>query len=79
MLAKFPEVVRESGERLQPHLPALYAADLALAFNAFYEAAKVIEAETLELRAARLRLVNSVRMVLRNALELVGITAPDRM
>ncbi len=79
MLAKFPEVVQESGKRLQPHLPALYSADLAIAFNAFYEAAHVIEAETPELRAARLRLVNSVRIVLRNALELVGITAPEKM
>jgi len=79
MLAKFPDVVLESGKRLQPHLPALYAADLALAFNAFYEAAHVIEAETQELRAGRLRLVNSVRVVLRNALELVGISAPERM
>jgi len=79
LLAKFPDVVLEAGERLQPHLPALYAADLALAFNTFYEVAPVIEAETPELRAARLRLVNCVRIVLRNALELIGITAPDRM
>lgn len=79
LLAKFPEVVRESGERLQPHMPALYAADLALTFNTFYEAAPVIEAETPELRAARLRLVNCVRVVLKNALNLVGIAAPDQM
>ncbi|MFB0500799.1 MAG: arginine--tRNA ligase [Candidatus Hadarchaeaceae archaeon] len=79
LLAKFPEIVRESGERLQPNLPALYAAKLALAFNTFYEAAPVIEAETPELIAARLRLVNCVRIVLRNALSLLGIAAPERM
>ncbi len=79
LLAKFPDVVQRAGERLQPHLPALYAAELALAFNTFYEAAPVIEAETRELRDARLRLVDCVRIVLRNALELIGITAPDRM
>ncbi|GAG56609.1 unnamed protein product [marine sediment metagenome] len=71
--------MRESGERLQPNLPALYAAKLALAFNTFYEAAPVIEAETPELIAARLRLVNSVRIVLQNALNLLGIVAPERM
>lgn len=79
LLARFPEVVREAGERLQPHLIALYAAELALDFNTFYEVAPVIEAGTPELRAARLRLVNCVRITLRNALELMGIVAPERM
>ena len=79
LLAKFPEVVMEAGLRRQPHLPAIYAAELALAFNAFYEVAPVIDAETSELRDARLRLVNGVRVVLRNALELMGIKAPERM
>jgi len=79
LLSMFPDVVKESGECLQPHILAIYAAELALAFNTFYEAAPVIEAETKELKAARLRLVNCVRIVLRNALELMGITAPARM
>jgi arginyl-tRNA synthetase len=79
LLAKFPETVRVAGEKLQPNLLALYAAELALAFNTFYEAGPVIEAETAELRAARLRLVNCVRITLRNALELMGIVAPERM
>ncbi len=79
LLARFPEVVREAGEKLQPNLPALYAAELALAFNTFYEVAPVIDAETPELRAARLRLVNCVRITLRNALELMGMVAPERM
>jgi arginyl-tRNA synthetase len=79
LLAKLPEVLRAAGEKLQPNLPAIYAADLALAFNKFYEAAPVIEAPTSELRAARLRLVNCTRIVLRNALETLGIVAPVRM
>jgi arginyl-tRNA synthetase len=79
LLAKFPEVVRDAGERLQPHLPALWAAELALSFNTFYEAAPVIKAGSRELRAARLRLVNCTRTALRNALSLLGIVAPERM
>ncbi|MDI6642822.1 MAG: arginine--tRNA ligase [Candidatus Hodarchaeaceae archaeon] len=79
LLSKFPEVVREAGEKLQPYLPALYAAELALGFNKFYEVAPVIEAETPQLCAARLRLVNCVRITLRNALDLMGIAAPERM
>ncbi|MDI6884142.1 MAG: arginine--tRNA ligase [Hadesarchaea archaeon] len=79
LLAKFPEIVREAGEKLQPYLPALYAAELALEFNTFYEAAPVIKAETAQLRAARLRLVNCVRITLRNSLDLMGIVAPECM
>jgi arginyl-tRNA synthetase len=79
LLAEFPEVVREAGEKLQPHLVALYTAELALAFNTFYEACPVIEAGAPELRAARLLLVNCTRIVLRNALGLMGIAAPERM
>jgi len=71
--------VRAAGEKLQPNLPALYAAELAIGFNKFYEAAPVIEAGEPGLRAARLRLVNCVRLVLRNSLDLLGIVAPERM
>lgn len=78
-LAKLPEIVRAAGEQLQPHLPATYAAELALLFNKFYEVAPVIKAESRGLRAARLRLVNCVRIALRNSLELLGIKAPERM
>lgn len=79
LLAKFPQVVQNAGERLQPHLVAQSASEIAVAFNTFYEACPVIEAETRELRAARLRLVNCVRIVLRNALGLMGMAAPERM
>jgi arginyl-tRNA synthetase len=78
-LAKLPEVLRAAGEKLQPNLPAIYAADLALTFNKFYEAAPVIEAKTSKLKAARLRLVNCTRIILHNALETLGIVAPERM
>jgi arginyl-tRNA synthetase len=79
LLAKLPEVLRAAGEKLQPNLPAIYAADLALTFNKFYEAAPVIEAKTPELRAARLRLVDCTRIALQKSLETLGIVAPERM
>jgi len=79
LLAKFPEVIVIAGKRFQPHLLAQHAANVALAFNTFYEACPVIEAETAELQRARLRLVNCTRIVLRNALNMIGISAPERM
>jgi len=52
---------------------------LADKFNTFYNAFPVIKAEPPELSNARLALVDAVRIVLRNALNLIGIYAPERM
>ncbi len=79
LLARFPEVVADAGLNFQPHLLAQHAAAVALAFNTFYEACPVLTAETPDVRSARLRLVNCTRVVLRNALSLMGIPAPERM
>jgi arginyl-tRNA synthetase len=56
-----------------------YANALADKFNTFYNAIPVIKAESQELSDARLALTDAVRIVLRNALNLIGITAPERM
>jgi arginyl-tRNA synthetase len=79
LLAKFPEVLLAAEEKLQPNLLALYAAELALEFNKFYEVAPVLDAEAAELRATRLMLVDCVRITIRNALNLLGIVAPEEM
>jgi arginyl-tRNA synthetase len=78
-LAEFPETFIEAVETLKPNLIADYANALADKFNAFYDALPVIKAEPLELSDARLALVDAVRIVLRNALSLIGVTAPERM
>jgi len=78
-LASFPEVFTEATETLKPNLIAEYANSLADKFNTFYNAYPVIKAEPPELSDARLALVDAVRIVLRNALSLIGITAPERM
>ncbi|MEM1565531.1 MAG: arginine--tRNA ligase [Candidatus Bathyarchaeia archaeon] len=78
-LAEFPETFIEATETLKPNLIADYANALADKFNTFYNAFPVIKAEPLELSDARLALVDAVRIVLRNTLNLIGITAPERM
>lgn len=78
-LASFPDTFIEAAEYLKPSLIAEYANLLADRFNSFYNALPVIKAETPELSNARLALVNSVRIVLRNALNLIGVTAPEKM
>jgi arginyl-tRNA synthetase len=78
-LASFPETFIEASELLKPNLIAEYANLLADKFNTFYNSFPVIKAETPELSDARLAMVDAVRIVLRNALNLIGITAPERM
>jgi arginyl-tRNA synthetase len=78
-LANFPDTFIEAAEYLKPYLIADYANALADKFNTFYNALPVIKAETPELSDARLVLVNTVRIVLKNALNLIGVFAPEKM
>ncbi len=78
-LASFPNVFIEATEFLKPNSIADYANGLADKFNTFYNALSVIKAEPQGLSDARLALVDAVRIVLRNALNLIGIVAPEKM
>ena len=78
-LARFPEVFVDCAENLRPSAIPDYVNSLADKFNKFYTKLPVIKAESEELGAARLALVDAVRVVLRNCLRLVGIEAPERM
>ncbi|MGQ9538340.1 MAG: arginine--tRNA ligase [Candidatus Bathycorpusculaceae bacterium] len=78
-LADFPEVFKEAADFLKPNLIADYANSLADKFNTFYNAFPVIKAKPQGLSDARLALVDAVRIVLRNALNLIGIFAPEKM
>jgi arginyl-tRNA synthetase len=78
-LAGFPDVFIEAAEYLKPNLIADFANSLSDKFNTFYNALPVIKAESQGLSNARLMLVDAVRIVLRNALNLIGIVAPEKM
>ncbi|MCD6431731.1 arginine--tRNA ligase [Candidatus Bathyarchaeota archaeon] len=78
-LASFPDIFTEATEFLKPNVIADFANALADKFNTFYNALPVIKAEPKELSDARLALVDAVRIVLRNALNLIGVVAPERM
>lgn len=78
LLAKFPEVVEQAGKDVKPHLIPWYANELASLFNKFYMDHPVLKAEE-GIVEERLLLVLAVKQVLRNALELLGIKAPERM
>jgi len=78
-IAKFPSTVREAAEGRRVHAVAAYAADFASHFNLFYRDCPVLTAEPPSLRGARLGLVEASRVVLRNALDGLGLNAPKEM
>jgi len=78
-LSSFPDTFVEATEYLKPNLIADFANSLADKFNTFYNAFRVIGAEPQGLSDARLALTESVKIVLRNALNLIGVFAPERM
>jgi arginyl-tRNA synthetase len=78
-LASWPDTFVEATEYLKPSMVADYANALADRFNTFYNALPVIKAEPPELSDARLALTDALRIVLRNALSLLGVFAPEKM
>ncbi|MDW7732996.1 MAG: arginine--tRNA ligase [Methanolobus sp.] len=78
-MASFDSVIETSARELKPNSIAIYARELAESFNQFYRFVPVINAEEEELRAVRLALVDCARIVLANALDTLGIAAPESM
>jgi arginyl-tRNA synthetase len=78
-LASFPDTFIEATEYLKPNLIADFTNALADKFNTFYNALPVIKAEPQELSDARIALTDAMRIVLHNALNLIGVVAPERM
>jgi len=77
-LIRLPEVVEDVSRDYQVQRVPQYAADLATAFHRFYKDCQVIS-EDKSLTQARLSLVLSAKIVLKNTLSLMGISAPEKM
>ena len=76
-MGEFPETVARAVAEYEPSVIAKYAIHLAKAFNKYYAHSKIlVEDDQLE---ARLALVASVADVLKEALRLLGVAAPDEM
>jgi len=83
-LAFWPEVVEDATHLLEPHRIPYYVNDLATAVHRFYHAGNEagehrVVVDDPELTRARLELCRAARHTLKTALDLIGVTAPDRM
>lgn len=77
-LGEYPELVAGAARERAPHRIAHYLYDLAGLFHSFYNQCRILGVEP-EAQQARLLLVIAVRRVLRHALAILGISAPERM
>ncbi|MCY7904311.1 arginine--tRNA ligase [Bacillus inaquosorum] len=75
----FPEAVAEAAEKRIPHRVTNYIYDLASSLHSFYNAEKVIDPENEEKSRARLALMKATQITLNNALQLIGVSAPEKM
>ena len=77
-LARFKELITAAAESLEPHRLTYYLTDLASSFHNYYNRHRVLTDDP-ELTAARLVLAGAVQQVVRNGLEILGVSAPFRM
>jgi arginyl-tRNA synthetase len=78
LLVSYPEQVRAACVSREPQRIAAYLTSLATALHQFYHNYRVVGVEQ-RLMQARLVLVRAVKIVLRNGLELMGVSAPEKM
>ncbi len=77
-LIKFPEIVSEIAQNYSVHKLPYYAISLADRFHNFYEKCRVLSDDK-NLTSARLKLILATKIVLKNTLDLMGISAPEKM
>ncbi len=77
-LDEFPEVIQDAALNFAPHLLANYAYRLAGLFHIFYDRYRVLD-EAPPIARARLALCRGTQLVLRKALRIMGVSAPERM
>jgi len=78
MLIAYPELLDTAANRREPYRIATYIMQLAAAFHSFYHKNRVI-IEDHELMQARLLLLRATAQVIKNALALLGVSAPEKM
>ncbi|MDR1083787.1 MAG: arginine--tRNA ligase [Deltaproteobacteria bacterium] len=78
-LAGFPDTVESAARRLEPHLLTAWLTNAARLFHQYYGRHRLIEEKQPELTRARLALAAAVRLVTASGLNLLGVSAPEKM
>ncbi len=78
LVSRYPEVIALAASACEPHQIAYYLRELANGLHSYYNAVPLL-CEQEDLRSARLCLLKAVRQVLRNGVDLLGVSAPESM
>lgn len=78
LISRYPEVIEAAAITCEPHQIAYYLRELATGLHSYYNAVTLL-CEQEDLRCARLCLLKAVRQVLRNGVQLLGVSAPESM
>lgn len=79
ILMEFEDVIIDCARNRAPYKMANYIQHIAQLFHSFYNECRVIDENNLELTSQRLKLVQATKIVLANALSLIGVSAPQSM
>jgi len=77
-MINFPNIIKKSYDKLDPQIVSNYLEELASKFHKYYSKCRIIT-EDKKITHSRLFLVDSLRIVLRNGLDVLGIMAKERM
>jgi arginyl-tRNA synthetase len=77
-ISSFPQEIEDAAVNFDPSKITKYAVSVAALFHSFYNA-KRVKSEDEELMKARIMLIKAVRITIKNALNVLGISAPERM
>ena len=79
LISEFPREVANAAKSRKPNHITDYIISLVKVFHSYYNACRVYNPENLELTNQRLGLIHATMITLKNALDLVGVTAPEKM
>ena len=78
-LMEFPHIIEISASKRAPHMIATYIQELAADIHSFYTNCKMIDRSNLDVTASRLALAKAAKIVMKNALSVLGVNAPNKM
>jgi len=78
MLYKFPDIISDAADKYEPSVLTRHIVDIAQAFNRFYHDEHIL-VDNEDEKMAKLALTYSTKLVLKNGLGLLGMSAPEKM
>lgn len=78
-ISEFPKVVADAAKNRMPNRICAFSQSLARGFHSYYNSCRVSDPENPELTNQRLGLVSACMITMKNALDLIGVSAPEKM